>query len=45
MDKKEMTASKDVVLKQDAAADEEKVSEQKTVKKELCRRYLAVSGV
>ena len=34
MDKKEMTASKDVVLKQDAAADEEKVSEQKTVKKE-----------
>ena len=34
MDKKEMTASKDVVLKQDAAAEEEKVSEQKTVKKE-----------
>jgi hypothetical protein len=34
MDKKEMMASKDVVLKQDAAADEEKVSEQKTVKKE-----------
>ena len=31
MDKKEMMASKDVVLKQDAAADEEKVSEQKTV--------------